>query len=259
MRNLFDHSFTLKPGTQVYVPTAHGRSRGEEIKAQVEKVWKAPSNYFHLRNGGHLAAARRHKDHPWVASLDLQRFFDQITRSRVHRSLRRIGFQHAEAYEMACDSVVDKSPPHRRFSLPFGFVQSPLLASVVLSHSSLGGAIRRLQRSGITVTVYVDDVTVSGTTEKSVSDAVEELDAAAALSNLAFNQQKKQGPCGEVIAFNIRFGSGSFEIIEGRMDKFMRAIEVGSEWTIGGILGYVHAVNDEQHELLASRLARHGG
>ena len=83
MRNLFDHHFTLKPGTKVFVPTDHGREVGGKIKKRVEGLWKAPRNYFHLRDGGHVAAARLHKDQSWIASMDLKRFFEQISRSRV--------------------------------------------------------------------------------------------------------------------------------------------------------------------------------
>src|SRR3546814_1088698 len=83
------------------------------------------------------------------SSLDLRRFFDQIARTKVHRALKVIGLPHTDAWEMACDSTVDKRPPHRAFSLPFGFVQSPIVASVVLAQSALGGAIRRLSRDGM--------------------------------------------------------------------------------------------------------------
>ena len=102
------------------------------------------------------------------------------------------------------------------------------------------------------MTVYVDDVTLSGETEQAVLSGVQELETAAADSNFAFNEAKKQGPCDEVTAFNIRFGSGTFEIEEARMDAFKRAIEVGSDWSIDGILGYVGAVNQDQFEALVA-------
>src|SRR3546814_2308894 len=116
------------------------------------------------------------------SSLDLRRFFDQIARTKVHRALKVIGLPHTDAWEMACDSTVDKRPPHRAFSLPFGFVQSPIVASVVLAQSALGGAIRRLSRDGMTITVYVDDITLSGPNEHRVGEAIAALETAAALS-----------------------------------------------------------------------------
>src|SRR3546814_11290010 len=69
VRNLFDHHFALKPGTRVYIPTDEGRERGEAIKSQIEALWTPPANYFHLQQGGHVAAVREHKDAPWLASL----------------------------------------------------------------------------------------------------------------------------------------------------------------------------------------------
>ena len=239
MRNLFDHHFTLKPGTKVFVPTDHGREVGGKIKRRVEGLWKAPRNYFHLRDGGHVAAARLHKDQPWIASMDLKRFFEQISRSRVQRSLLRIGMPHEDAYEMACDSVVDKAPPNREFSIPFGFVQSPLLASLALANSALGTALGKIQRSGLRVSVYVDDLTISGDNKASLVEGMTALDLAAKTSNFEFNDQKTQGPASEVTSFNIKFGSGRMEVIEDRMAEFEVAIRYGSEWTIGGVLGYV--------------------
>src|SRR3546814_2670817 len=94
VRNLFDHHFALEPGTRVYIPTDEGRERGEAIKSQIEALWTAPANYFHLQQGGHVAAVREHKDAPWLASLDLRRFFDQIARTKVHRALKEIGSAH---------------------------------------------------------------------------------------------------------------------------------------------------------------------
>ncbi len=182
--------------------------------------------------------------------MDLKRFFEQISRSRVHRSLRRIGLPSDEAFEMACDSVVDKHPPQRNFSIPFGFVQSPLLASLVLAHSALGTRLARLRHDGLRVSVYVDDLTISSDDEASLTEAVNTLQVAADTSNFEFNDAKTQGPAPEVTSFNISFGSGRMEIIADRMAEFEVAIRNGSEWAIGGILGYVGAVNELQAEEL---------
>lgn len=255
MRNLFDHHFALKPGTKVYVPTEHGREVGSLIKKRVERLWQAPSNYFHLRDGGHVAAARLHQHQPWVASMDLKRFFEQISRSRVQRSLRRIGMPNKEAFELACDSVVDKAPPNREFSIPFGFVQSPILASVVLAHSALGSTLNRLRSDGLCVSVYVDDITISANSEAQVVDAMTSLRAATRTSNFQFNEQKTQEPGPDVTNFNIRFGSGQMMIVRDRMAKFEAAIRSGSEWRTAGILGYVGAVNKDQAAELSDSIA----
>src|SRR3546814_15800100 len=118
VRNLFDHHFALKPGTRVYIPTDEGRERGEAIKSQIEALWTPPANYFHLQQGGHVAAVREHKDAPWLASLDLRRFFEHIARTTVHRPLTVLGLPHTDAWEMAFDRTVQHQPPHRAFTLP---------------------------------------------------------------------------------------------------------------------------------------------
>ncbi|MFV0645535.1 MAG: reverse transcriptase domain-containing protein [Sphingomonadaceae bacterium] len=254
MRNLYDHHFTLKPGTRVYVPTDFGRDKGDGIKAAIESLWKPPANYFHLLGGGHVAAVKQHRNAVWLASLDLQRFFDQITRTKVHRALKAIGLPHEEAWEMACDSTVDKAPPKRQFSLPFGFVQSPIVASVVLAHSALGVVIRKLVNDGLTVTVYVDDITISGLDRNAVECAVTRLEAGAELAGFAFNPAKTQPPNSKVTSFNIEFGSGGMKVLQERMAEFEAALHLANEHRIGGILGYVGTVNPSQADKLAEGL-----
>lgn len=238
----------------MYVPTDFGRDRGEEIKTAIEGLWKPPANYFHLLGGGHVAAVKQHRNAVWLASLDLQRFFDQITRTKAHRALKTIGLRHVDAWEMACDSTVDKMPPKRQFSLPFGFVQSPIVASVVLAQSALGGIIRRLVLDGLTVTVYVDDITISGPDRDAVDDAVTRLEAGAELAGFAFNPNKTQTPNSKVTSFNIEFGSGGMKLLEERMAEFEAALNLANEHRIGGILGYVGTVNPSQADKLAEGL-----
>jgi hypothetical protein len=254
VRNLYDHHFNLKPGTRVYIPTAEGRARGVSIKENVQATWRPPAGYFHLLAGGHVAAVQEHRDAGWLASLDLQRFFDQITRAKVHRALKAIGLSHTDAWEAACDSTVDKRPPDRQFSVPFGFVQSPILASIVLAQSALGGAIRKVQSNGLTVTVYVDDITISGSSEPEIQDAITVLENAAGLSGFSFNEGKTQPPARSVVCFNIRFGSGEMEIVEDRLAEFESVLRNGSEYEIGGILSYVDAVSKAQGAKLAESL-----
>ena len=144
---------------------------------------------------------------------------------------------------MACDSTVDKQPPQRQFSLPFGFVQSPIVASVVLAKSALGTTIRKLQQQGVNVTVYVDDIVVSSSSKTIVNDAVFTLEEGANTSGFAFNPDKTQPPRRKVTSFNIEFGSGTMKVLNERMLEFENAIRTGNSDVIKGILGYVNSVN----------------
>lgn len=250
MRNLYGHHFLLKPGTRVYVPTDYGRDRGAEIKEEIGSRWKAPANFYHLRDGGHVAAVREHRDASFLASLDLQRFFDQISRSKIFRSLKKLGFSQSEAWGIACDSTVDKRPPARKFSLPFGFVQSPLVASLVLAHSALGKRIERIRRDGVTTTVYMDDITISADSESVVSSAVDEIVVAGELSGFSFNPDKTQPTASAVTSFNIEFGSGAMSIMADRLAELAKAFESGNEAQQMGIYGYVESVNVNQLDAL---------
>ena len=254
MRNLYGHHFTLKPGTRVYIPTQEGGQRGEEIKLAIEARWSPPSNYFHLLSGGHVAAVRRHQHASWVASLDLRRFFDHVTRSKVHRALKTVGFPHVKAWEMACDSSVDKRPPHRKFSVPFGFVQSPAVASLVLAQSNLGKTLRKLDGHGVAVSVYVDDITISGPDEQTVRDVIVALNDAANVSGFVFNTEKQQPPSGTARSFNIEFGSGMMRINSDRMAEFELAVRQANPYQLAGILGYVDSVNTQQQDELSKHV-----
>jgi hypothetical protein len=254
VRNLYGHHFTLKPGTRVYVPTPEGEERGNLIKQAIEDRWSPPSNYFHLQPGGHVAAVRRHKDAPCVASLDLRRFFDQVTRSKVHRALKAIGIPHADAWEMACDSTVDKRPPQRSFSIPFGFIQSPAIASLVLARSSLGRVIQRLDHGDVDVSVYVDDIIVSGAGDQSVINAIGTLAVAAEQCGFEFNAEKANAPGPTGMSFNIEFGSGAMRIVDDRMSEFELAVRNANSYQLVGILGYVDSVNAKQQEELSEHV-----
>jgi hypothetical protein len=84
---------------------------------------------------------------------DVRGFGDSVTRSKVHRALRRLDFGQAEAWAIAQASTVEVAKG--RYALPFGFVQSMVLASAVLDLSSLGrclctlNGVRRLSTSMI--------------------------------------------------------------------------------------------------------------
>lgn len=192
-----------------------------------------------------MAAVKLHASSPFVASLDLTRFFDQISRSRVLRALKKIGFSYADAWEYACDSTVQKKNGKNGFSIPFGFVQSPMLASICLRHSALGRAISVLSRR-LNVSVYVDDITVSGGTAEEVADGIEELERAAARSGFMFNPAKTQPPSNSIVGFNIRFGSGEMRIVPDRMEMLAEKFQTGNEFQQMGVAGYVWTVNQSQ-------------
>src|SRR3546814_7659129 len=97
----------------------------------------------------------------------------------------------------------------------------------------------------MTITVYVDDITLSGPNEHSVGEAIAALETAAALSGFTFNADKAQPPGNRVRSFNITFGSGTMEVVEDRIAEFEIAIRGGSDQMIASIVGSVDGINHD--------------
>lgn len=250
MRGHYNHRFILPSGVTVCIPSDEGRARGRVIVDDVCDRWSPKKNYFHLLAGGHVEAARRHANSSVIAKIDLAGFYHQVSRTKVHRSLKEIGFSQVEAWEAACESTVERDVGFRNFSLPFGFVQSPILASIALAHSALGRKIQQLNNPACMISVYVDDIIVSSEDTERVTDAISELRTAAALSAFHINEEKSEGPDKEIEVFNIHLGSGRMEITDERMNEFKDGVQFGHDSKVGGILNYVESVNRCQREEL---------
>jgi hypothetical protein len=134
--------------------------------------------------------------------------------------------------------------------LPFGFIQSPILASVVLDKSLLGKATRGLLVTGIKVSVYMDDFILSGNDEETLRSAMRELEVAAECSNFRFNPSKSIGPTATIPAFNLELAHADLRISNARMAEFAAAIAVDEPAQVKGILGYVGTVNATQRKEL---------
>lgn len=234
-------------GKWCYVPSEVGRAVGLSIRREVEKVWVAPDFYFHLKRGGHIAAIQHHLSGASFVRLDLKNFFGSITATRITRSLRsKLGYSRAR--EIALLSTV--SPPGAPGSraLPYGFVQSPLLASVCLAESALG---RQLQRISLDhearVSVYVDDIIVSAKNSDQVSNIKAKLDVAASRAGLAFNFVKSQGPAPEINAFNIELSRDAMRVTATRFLEFQTRYRSDPDERVQqALLAYVSSVNTLQ-------------
>jgi hypothetical protein len=243
----YGHKFSLPKGNKVFVPTALTADMGGKLISWIQKRWLPPDNFFHLQPGGHVAAARSHICNQQFLRLDLRTFFDKVTRSKVHRGLRGLGYSSSQAFSFACHSTVEQTPGVRDFSVPFGFPQSPILASLVLANSSLGRELERLRKEGLTVSVYVDDLLLS-TSEGSplLEKAKEFLETAALKSGFEFNASKQQGPSSMVTAFNINVRHGGLGISVPRMADFEMAVLTESASHAAGVIAYVSTVNGLQ-------------
>lgn len=246
--------FQLKPGSWVFVPTKETIDNGLEIKKAIEERWKPPSYYFHLKDGGHVRALQSHTHHTSFVHLDIRDFFGSINRTRVTRCLKSI-FGYSDARAMANESTVfHPDEKSRRTILPFGFVQSPIVASMCLYQSALGRCLHRLtQLKDVQVSVYVDDIVVSTDSHVLTAEALEQLEEASKKSGLALNAEKQEGPADSITAFNIDLSHLALFIEPERFAQFLDAYKNSdSEFQRNGILGYVSSVNAKQANQVAS-------
>lgn len=255
MRN-FDHRFPLKSGVQIYVQDTASRRSGEKLCDWVDSRWKPPAHFYHFRSGGHVAAARLHQYSQNILGLDLRRFFSQVTRTKVHRALRRIGFSSAEAYDLACESTVAHDGTNSTYSLPFGFVQSMHLASLALHYSALGRAMLNVRKTGVILSTYVDDVILSADDLALLVDAQAALTVGAHASGFAFNLEKTRGPANIVSAFNLWVGRNELRVVDNRLNEFRQTVMQPPEAPADATIAYVRTVNAHQAaDLVAARVA----
>jgi hypothetical protein len=228
----------------------------EEVR-EIKKIWKRPGHFYHLRRGGHIAAARLHLSSNYFAKVDLRRFFEQVTRNRVVKRLTTLGMSFERAEDFAIASTVRHAADQRRFALPYGFVQSPLLASIDLDLSALGRQILKLKSAGIRVSAYVDDIIISSEEEQAVKDGFEALVSAAAVANYEINQEKSQNCGAQLRVFNLDISRGSMAVADERFAEFQEGIALFDDSAESiAIALYVESVNPAQADELIRMFPR---
>jgi hypothetical protein len=243
--------FELKPGRWVYLPTDEAKNEGDDIVDAVRSRWHPNRIFFHLhKRRGHVAAMKRHMRNRFFAKRDIENFFWQITRARVSRSLQLIGFSSKQAFDYAWASTVADG---QRKHLPYGFVQSPLLATLALEKSGLGRFLLNAA-NGITVSVFMDDIAMSSNDDEALREFEAGLDTVAERSGFTFSAEKTQHCSEEIEHFNC-FGTQNFlEVKPERMMQFAEQISSTSEAGVKSILAYVRNINLAQAVELQSSL-----
>lgn len=238
--------YQLKPDRWVFVQHEDSARIGRKIKKSIEGKWTPPRFYYHLISGGHLAALKSHINNRSFSRLDISDFFGSINRSRVTRSLKKM-YGYQDARFMASESVV-KIPEKNIFALPYGFVQSPILASLAFSQSHLGIYLSEIEaKKEITVSVYVDDIIISSMDEDLLLETYQAVLTKATFSKFPLNYSKLSPPSPCVTAFNINLSTHKMEITESRLLDFKKAY-ISSYGTkrSDAILRYVYSVNEKQ-------------
>jgi|GEM_PF-844982 len=240
----YEYSFELKPGKLVFIQTKEAAVRSKRIiKAVLKRYF--PDQVFHhfKRGGGHVGALKRHLEGRYFSTFDIDDFFGRVTRTRLARALRHIGIPSNRAFEWAFESVVVSG---NRKVLPFGFRQSPLLATLVLECSALGVELKRLHEDGLTVSVYMDDIVISGSDRETVLAASARIMAAAEIAQFPLAENKVAISVAQATAFNIHIQEHHVEFTEERLERFARDFPYLTEAGQESVQRYALAVGDKE-------------
>lgn len=244
--------FEIKPGRWAYVPTEESVEIGKQVKKHIFSNWTSPPYFYHLCAGGHVSGLRVHQENELFCKLDLADFFGSINLTRVTRVLKS-QLCYEDARHWAKWSTV-KDPGNKQSHLPFGFVQSPAIASLVLYSSHLGTLLSELANSSdITVSVYVDDILISGNNSTKLTEVYNALLDASVQSNFKVNHSKIHSPKAELSAFNLQLKNGELKVLENQFEEFCKALSTTDNLCIQrGILSYVSKVSQSQRKILES-------
>lgn len=213
----FDYTYQRK-GKPVFVPSTRGRRTGLRVKEAVETNFTFDAIYFHMGAGGHVAALHHHRDSAFFARIDIARFFYSISRRRVQSALSRIGVSQARIY--AKWSTVRNPYGAPAYSLPYGFVQSPILASLVIATSAVGAALEAISPD-VKVSVYMDDIAVSGDDLAAVQRVYEDLIDLLQAEGFDLNEDKLRAPSHAMDIFNCDLMKGRASVRDERIEAFL--------------------------------------
>ncbi|MBX3520467.1 MAG: hypothetical protein KF835_10685 [Xanthobacteraceae bacterium] len=186
-----------------------------------------PPYIYHYRPGGHVAALHEHIQNHLFFKIDIQNFFYSIAKERVARALRKtklLSSGHLAKWSCVRNPYLGGA----RYVLPIGFVQSPIVATLVLLQSDIARAIERAITSGVTISVYLDDFVGSHNDRPTLQAAYEDVCAAIVAARFVANVEKLTPPENAIVAFNCDLTHGETDITEKRMQKFLAGDPTGA-------------------------------
>lgn len=204
-------------GKKAFVPTDKCRSIGKQLLEELKAKKSLDDRYYNFRRGGHVAALHDHRQNHFFCKIDLENFFYSISRNRIYSVLKNIGISRPFYYSRWSTVLNPYDGP--RFSLPYGFVQSPMLASLALSESALGSFLRNTEPH-IKVAIYVDDISVSSSNRDALEFFFARMRDAAELSGFRLNSQKTAPVSDGLEVFNCTLSHGATDVLEARRSEF---------------------------------------
>jgi Reverse transcriptase (RNA-dependent DNA polymerase) len=216
---LLNYKFKYKARNKViFVPNEDCIRKGKRLIKFVLKRFSFPPCFYHYQPGGHVVALHSHILSDFFFKIDLQNFFYSISRNRVANILQGVNFKPAGTF--AKWSCVPNPYEEPKYVLPIGFIQSPLLASLVLFRSPVLAAIEKARAQGVFVSVYVDDLVGSSSDKQLLQSVYEDILKACEEANLCVNEQKIVAPADAIVAFNCDITNGAASVTETRVQKF---------------------------------------
>ncbi len=214
-----NYAFRYKlKGKHIFVPSKKGIKVGLEIKSKIEKLVKFDDIYCHLNKGGHVAALHSHRNHKYFAHIDIERFFYSIGRNRIAQILKDCEIDQSMNY--AKWSCVGNPYNEPKYSLPYGFIQSPILSTLVFMKSNVGRYLKNVS-SDITVTVYVDDILMSSNNLMLLKSEYGNVLDTLKNSKFSVNLSKLIEPCDFINVFNCDLSFGRSSVSKERKNKFL--------------------------------------
>lgn len=207
----------LKKGKPVYVPNDFSLDLGKKLLRKVSRRYKFDPFFYHFKDGSHVVALHKHRENKFFCRVDIQRFFYSIKRNRIKRHLKAIGVPKPEYH--AKWSTVKNPYPGGGYVLPYGFRQSPILASLILSESPVGIYLRGLPAS-ITKSVFMDDICLSGMDKDELQTAFDGLRQALRDAGFDESEGKTEPPTEQITLFNCTLENDSTEVMPERIDEF---------------------------------------
>lgn len=199
----FEYSFLNSKKKPVFVPNQRCRVLSDRVVELVKERVSFEPYYYHFAKGGHVAALHLHRENRFFARIDLKNFFYTIGRNRVKSALRAIGVREAE--RIAKWSTVKNPYGQPKYALPYGFPQSPILATLVFRQSHLGRMLDELP-SEIRRSVYIDDIAISGSDSDELNFHFDQVLRAAEESGFVLSDEKISMPSEKMTLFNCDVG-----------------------------------------------------
>lgn len=108
-----------------------------------------------VRKRSYISFVRPHTNKKIVITLDIRDCFDSISRKQVQSALKsKLGLSDSLSRELSFKLCIDNK-------IPQGFSTSNFVTNLYLNDVFLG-LNRKLSSMGLTMTVYVDDIAISG-------------------------------------------------------------------------------------------------